>query len=127
MEPCSCSWLLFALANVLWSNCPLRTQLISPLVLFWINFAPADQLLKAQTFISLAHYDVGGIHLLHCVTLKHCFDRETFKSYFFIWASGAELHIKEFLPQLSLVLPFAALTIKNAALCIVLKKGLLAF
>lgn len=44
-----------------------------------------------------------------------------------VWASRAELHIREFFPQTSLVLPFAALSIKNAALCIVLKEGLLAF
>lgn len=48
-------------------------------------------------------------------------------SHIFYLGFGAELHIKEFLPQLSLVLPFAALTIENAALCTVLKKSLLAF
>lgn len=58
MEPCSCARWLFALANILWSNRPPCTHLFSG-VLFWINFAADDTLLRAQAFISLAHYDVG--------------------------------------------------------------------
>lgn len=59
MEPCSCSRWLLAPANILWSNCPSCTQLVSPLVFFWINFAPDNKLLRAGAFISLANYDAG--------------------------------------------------------------------
>lgn len=99
MEPCSCSRWLLAPANILWSNCPSCTQLVSPLVFFWstlpqiINSLGLGLLFLWQTMM------LGWIHLQHYITIKHYFDSDTFKSYFFSGLQEPSRTLNNFFPS----------------------------